>query len=55
MTPIHHRKRTVWTENEKIKNIIRQARSEGLKVRQRVSVPDFERFLGGDEALNPPE
>ncbi|MFS9418617.1 ATP-dependent endonuclease [Citrobacter meridianamericanus] len=40
----------MWTENEKIKNAIRQARSEGLTVRHRVSVPDFERFLGGDEA-----
>ncbi|EBG5207495.1 AAA family ATPase [Salmonella enterica] len=40
----------MWTENEKIKNAIRQARSEGVTVRHRVSVPDFERFLGGDEA-----
>lgn len=40
----------MWTENEKIKNAIRQARSEGLTVRHRVSVPDFERFLDGDEA-----
>jgi hypothetical protein len=40
----------MWTENEKIKNAIRQARNEGLTVRHRVSVPDFERFMGGDEA-----
>lgn len=40
----------MWTENEKIKNAIRLARNEGLTVRHRVSVPDFERFLGGDEA-----
>jgi len=43
-------KNGTWTENEKIKKAIREARSEGLTVRHRVSVPDFERFLGGDEA-----
>ena len=39
----------MWTENEKIQKEILKARSNGLTVRHRVSVPDFERFLGGDE------
>ena len=39
----------MWTET-KNQNTIRQARNEGITVRHRVSVPDFERFLGGDEA-----
>lgn len=39
----------MWTENEKIRNAILQARDSGLTVRHRVSIPDFERFLDGDE------
>lgn len=39
----------MWTENEKIRNAILEARVNGLTVRHRVSVPDFERFLDGDE------
>lgn len=42
-------KNGMWTENEKIRNLLLQARTIGLSVRHRVSVPDFERFLGGEE------
>jgi len=42
-------KNGMWTENTKIRNAIMEARAVGLTVRHRVSVPDFERFLGGDE------
>ncbi|WP_181876481.1 hypothetical protein ACILPN_11140 [Yersinia wautersii] len=36
----------MWTENRKIHEALCQARNAGLTVRHRVSVPDFERFLG---------
>jgi len=39
----------MWTENEKIRNAILESRKAGLTVRHRVSIPDFERFLDGDE------
>ena len=39
----------MWTENEKIRKAIVDARSSGIQVRHRVSIPDFERFLGGEE------
>jgi energy-coupling factor transporter ATP-binding protein EcfA2 len=39
----------MWTENEKIRAAAVQAREAGLTARHRVSVPDFERFLGGEE------
>jgi len=39
----------MWTENEKIRNAIVKAREAGLAARHRISVPDFERFLGGEE------
>lgn len=42
-------KNGMWTENEKIYNAICNARKSGITVRHRVSIPDFERFLGGDE------
>lgn len=42
-------KNGMWTENEKIYNAICDARKSGITVRHRVSIPDFERFLGGDE------
>jgi putative ATP-dependent endonuclease of the OLD family len=42
-------KNGMWTENKKIRDAISQARTAGLQVRHRVSVPDFERFLGSDE------
>lgn len=42
-------KNGMWTENLKIRNAIVDARADGLTIRHRVSVPDFERFLGGDE------
>lgn len=42
-------KNGMWTENKKIRDAIVEARAAGLQVRHRVSVPDFERFLGGDE------
>lgn len=42
-------KNGMWTENEKIRNAVLSARGAGLTARHRVSVPDFERFLGEDE------
>ncbi len=42
-------KNGMWTENSKIRSSIIEARSAGLVVRHRISMPDFERFLGGDE------
>ncbi len=42
-------KNGMWTENQKIREAVVIARSEGLTIRHRVSIPDFERFLGGDE------
>lgn len=42
-------KNGMWTENEKIREAILKARSSGVTVRHRVSIPDFERFLGGEE------
>ncbi|WP_439588253.1 ATP-dependent nuclease [Hydrogenophaga sp.] len=42
-------KNGMWTENGKIRDAVRTARSRGLEARHRVSIPDFERFLGGDE------
>ncbi|ELY6214348.1 AAA family ATPase [Cronobacter dublinensis] len=39
----------MWTENKKIRDAIQQARKDGLLVRHRISIPDFERFLGGEE------
>lgn len=38
----------MWTENGKIRNAVNLARNKGIVVRHRVSVPDFERYLGGD-------
>ncbi|HZW24031.1 MAG TPA: AAA family ATPase [Gallionella sp.] len=42
-------KNGMWTENQKIREAILKARSAGVTVRHRVSIPDFERFLGGEE------
>lgn len=39
----------MWTENEKIRNSVLSARAAGLVARHRISIPDFERFLGGEE------
>jgi len=39
----------MWTMNQTIFDEIQACRSEGLVVRHRCSVPDFERFIGGDE------
>jgi len=39
----------MWTENGKIRAALLVARERGLAARHRVSIPDFERFLGGDE------
>ena len=39
----------MWTENNKIRDSLQKARAAGVAARHRVSVPDFERFLGGDE------
>jgi putative ATP-dependent endonuclease of the OLD family len=43
------KKNGAWTVNESIATAICDARSTGLEVRHRVSVPNFERRLGGDE------
>lgn len=43
-------KNGMWTENEKIRTSMQAARQAGLTVRHRVSIPDFERYLGGEEA-----
>jgi putative ATP-dependent endonuclease of OLD family len=42
-------KNGMWTENQKIRDAVVDARTGGLTIRHRVSIPDFERFLGGDE------
>lgn len=42
-------KNGMWTENDKIRNAVLAARAAGVTVRHRVSIPDFERYLGGDE------
>lgn len=42
-------KNGMWTENKKIRDAIVKARTSGVTVRHRVSVPDFERLLGGEE------
>ncbi|CAB3687453.1 ATP-dependent nuclease [Achromobacter dolens] len=39
----------MWTENDKIREAVLKARTAGLAARHRISVPDFERFLGGEE------
>lgn len=39
----------MWTENRKIREAVLKAREAGLTARHRISVPDFERFLGGEE------
>ncbi|QRF61525.1 ATP-dependent endonuclease [Variovorax paradoxus] len=39
----------MWTENGKIREAVLKARKAGLAARHRISVPDFERFLGGEE------
>lgn len=43
-------KNGMWAENDKIRTSMQAAREAGLKVRHRVSIPDFERYLGGEEA-----
>lgn len=42
-------KNGMWTENRKIRDAVVKARESGVTIRHRVSVPDFERFLGGEE------
>lgn len=42
-------KNGMWSENEKIREAIIAARIAGLTARHRISIPDFERFLGGEE------
>lgn len=42
-------KNGMWSENAKIREAILAARTAGVTARHRVSIPDFERFLGGDE------
>lgn len=38
-----------WTENGKIAAAVKAAREAGLPVRHRISIPDFERRIGGEE------
>lgn len=40
----------MWSENIKIREAIQRARAEGMTIRHRVSIPDFERYLDADEA-----
>lgn len=40
----------MWTQNNKIRDAIETARASGIRARHRVSVPDFERYLGYGEA-----
>jgi putative ATP-dependent endonuclease of the OLD family len=42
-------KNGMWSENSKIRDAVLTARERGLEARHRVSIPDFERFLGGEE------
>lgn len=42
-------KNGMWTENEKIRTAILKARDAGIIIRHRISIPDFERLLGGEE------
>lgn len=42
-------KNGMWSVNKSIRDEIVKARESGISVRHRVSVPDFERRLGGDE------
>lgn len=39
----------MWTENRTIFEAITDCRAAGIPVRHRISLPDFERFLSGDE------
>jgi hypothetical protein len=43
------KKNSAWTENKTIADAICQAREKGIVVRHRISIPDFERRLGGLE------
>jgi hypothetical protein len=38
-----------WTENEKIIAAVKNARDKGVHVQHRISIPDVERLMGGDE------
>lgn len=42
-------KNAMWTVNGKIREAVLRARTAGMAARHRISVPDFERFLGGEE------
>jgi len=45
----------MWTQNERIHSAIEKARTAGIKVRHRISIPDFERYLGyGEESKEKP-
>jgi putative ATP-dependent endonuclease of the OLD family len=39
----------MWTQNGRIRDAVVKAREAGITVRHRVSIPDFERYLGYDE------
>jgi energy-coupling factor transporter ATP-binding protein EcfA2 len=38
-----------WTENKKIREAVLSCRAAGVQARHRISIPDFERFLGDGE------
>ncbi|MDT8990549.1 AAA family ATPase [Curvibacter sp. APW13] len=42
-------KNGMWTVNGRIREAVLKARAAGLTARHRISIPDFERFLGGEE------
>ena len=42
-------KNGMWSENQKIRAALVEARSTGIEIRHRISIPDFERLLGGEE------
>lgn len=45
----------MWTQNERIRSAVEKARAAGITVRHRVSIPDFERYLGyGEESKDKP-
>lgn len=48
-------KNGMWTQNERIHEAVRKARKSGVTVRHRVSILDFERYLGyGEETKDKP-
>ena len=45
----------MWTQNERIRAAVQNARAAGVQARHRVSIPDFERYLGyGEKSKDKP-